>query len=432
MNTFFKRIVVAILTAQAKLVLRRHNPKIIAVTGSAGKTTTKDAIYCVLSQNGKFVRKSEKSYNSELGVPLTILGLESGWGSPWRWISNIIKGFVVMASREAYPDWLILEVGADRPGDIRNIARWLKPDIAVITSIPDIPVHVEYFNSPHALAEEKKRLAEHLKHDGMLIVNGDDMHTQRIYEEFKPIATSFGFGGHNSFVASDAGIQYQDKRPVGMHFYCEHSGSRIEVSVFGALGKPRVYSALAAMAVGEAAGIALEAAANALATWAPPPGRMRLIEGIRGSLIIDDTYNSSPAAAMSALDTLKELKGFKKKVAIFGDMLELGRFSSEAHKQVGEHARKSVDMLITVGFRAKTMGEAALDIGMPEAQIREYDQGESVRAGKEIETELDKNTVVLIKGSQSMRMERAVFELMQEPMRAEELLVRMDPDWKFR
>jgi UDP-N-acetylmuramoyl-tripeptide--D-alanyl-D-alanine ligase len=432
MNGFLKKIVVAILTAQAKFVLRRHSPKIIAVTGSAGKTTTKDAIYCVLSQNGKFVRKSEKSYNSELGVPLTILGLESGWGSPVRWIINIIKGFVLMASREAYPDWLVLEVGADRPGDIRTIARWLQPDIAVITSIPDIPVHVEYFNSPHALAEEKKRLVEHLKHDGMLIVNGDDMHTQRIYEEYKPIATSFGFGGHNSFVASEAGIQYQDKRAVGMHFYAEHSGSRIDVSVFGALGKPRIYSALAAMAVGEAAGIALEAAANALAAWAPPPGRMRLIDGIRGSLIIDDTYNSSPAAAMSALDTLKELKGFKNKIAIFGDMLELGRFSGEAHKQVGEHAKKCVDMLITVGFRAKTMGEAALNISMPETQIREYEQGESVRAAKEIETDIDKNTVILIKGSQSMRMEKAVFELMQEPMRAEELLVRMDPDWKFR
>jgi len=432
MHTFFKRIVVAILTAQAKFLLRRHQPKIIAVTGSAGKTTTKDAIFCVLSQNGKFVRKSEKSYNSELGLPLTILGLESGWGSPWRWLTNIIKGFIAVATREPYPDWLVLEVGADRPGDIRSIARWLQPDVAVITSIPDIPVHVEFFNSPHALAQEKKRLAEHMKHDGILIVNGDDVHTQQIYEEFKSVATSFGFGGHNSFVAADAGIQYQDKRPVGMHFYSEHSGARIEVSVFGALGKPRIYSALAALAVAEVAGVAQEAAADALVKWAPPPGRMRLIDGVRGSLLIDDTYNSSPAAVMSALDTLKELKGFKKKIAILGDMLELGRYSSEAHKQVGEHAKKCTDLLITVGFRAKTMGEAALSIGMPDMQIREYEQGESVRAAKEIEADIDKNTVILIKGSQSMRLEKAVFELMQEPMRAEELLVRMDPDWKVR
>src|SRR3989338_10455299 len=118
MRDFLKNAIVAILTWEAKLVLRRHQPKIIAVTGSAGKTTTKDAVFVVLSQNGKFVRKSEKSYNSELGVPLTILGLESGWGSPVRWLANIIKGFLAIVSREAYPDWLVLEVGADRPGDI--------------------------------------------------------------------------------------------------------------------------------------------------------------------------------------------------------------------------------------------------------------------------------------------------------------------------
>ena len=432
MYNFLKHIVVGILTAQAQLVLRRHKPKIIAVTGSAGKTTTKDAIYSVLSQNDRFVRKSEKSYNSELGVPLTILGLESGWGSPWRWFLNIIKGFFVLVSSERYPEWLVLEVGADRPGDIRKLARWLVPDIAVITSIPDIPVHVEFFNSPQALAWEKRRLVEHLKHDGILILNGDDALTKKIHNEFRSVAVTFGFEGQNAFIAEEAGIQYENKKPVGMHFYAAHSGSRISVSVHGALGKPRIYAALAAMAVGEAAGIPLEGAARALETWAPPPGRMRLIPGIRGSIILDDTYNSSPAAALSALDTLKEIKGAKKRIAVLGDMLELGRFSTEAHKQVGQHAQKCVDMLVTVGFRAHTIATTALDLEMPETNIREYEQSESERAGKELEPELKEGVVVLVKGSQSMRMEKTVLEIMAEPLRAEELLVRMDHDWKFR
>lgn len=432
MKSFLRKIVVMILTAEAQLLLHRKNPKIIAVTGSAGKTSTKDAIFCVLSENGRFVRKSEKSYNSELGVPLTILGLESGWGSPWRWLLNIVYGFAAAITRNPYPEWLVLEVGADRPGDIRTIAKWLRPNIAVITSIPDIPVHVEYFNSPYALANEKKRLAEHLRHDGILIINGDDTHTRRIQQEFEQISVTFGFEGHNAFVASDVGIQYEDKKPTGMHLYVEHSGSRISVTVLGALGKPRVYSALAALAVAEACGVALESAAHALTKWEPPPGRMRLLDGIRGSIILDDTYNSSPAAALSALDTLKEIKGAKGRIAILGDMLELGRFSNAAHKQVGQHVKKCADMLITVGFRAKQIGEAALDSGMPESNIRPYEQGESVRAGKEIEPELEEGTIVLIKGSQSMRMEKTVFELMNEPQRAEELLVRMDPDWKER
>lgn len=432
MKNAFKSLIVAILTFEAQLVLRRRRPKIIAVTGSAGKTSTKDAIFAVMTHAGLSVRKSEKSYNSEFGVPLTILGLETGWSSPWKWVLNMVQGFITALGSDPYPAWLVLEVGADRPGDIRRIARWLKPDIAVITSIPNIPVHVEYFHSPHALAQEKRRLVEHMRPGGLLIINGDDEYTKHIHAEFADSAVTFGFEGQNAFVAKDAGIQYEEKRPVGMHFYCEHSNSRISVSIAGALGKPRIYSALCALAVAEAAGIALETAAEALAAFAPPPGRMRLIPGIRGSLIIDDTYNSSPAAALSALETLKEIKGVKKRIAVLGDMLELGRFSKMAHTEVGVEAKKAADLLVTVGFRAKGIGEVALDSGMSESAIRSYEQHESARAGKELEPELREGVVVLVKGSQSMRMEKTVFEIMAEPERAEELLVRMDRDWRVR
>lgn len=431
MHSLMRTIVVAILTFEAKLVLRRFQPKIVAITGSAGKTTTKDAVFAVLS-DGRHVRKSEKSYNSELGVPLTILGLESGWGSAWRWFVNVVHGAWAVVGTDPYPKWLVLEVGADRPGDIRAIARWLRPHIAVITSIPDIPVHVEFFNSPQALANEKKRLAEYLRHDGILVINGDDVHTKNILKEHESQAVSFGFEGQNAFVAHDMGIQYEEKKPVGMHFYSEHSGSRHEVTLLGALGKPRVYSALAALAVAEAAGVPQEAAVDALRTWEPPPGRMRIIAGIKDSVIIDDTYNSSPAAAHAALDMLKEIKGYKKKIAIFGDMMELGRFSKEAHIAVGKHAAEAAHMLCTVGLRSRAMAETALDNGLPETNVRQYEQGESARAGKDLEPILDKTALVLIKGSQSMRMEKAVEEIMAEPARAEELLVRQDADWKVR
>jgi len=443
MYAFFRRAVVTILTWEAQLALWRYQPKIVAVTGSAGKTTTKDAIFAVLS-DGRFVRKSEKSYNSELGVPLTILGLESGWGSPWRWFTNIIKGAYVVVSGEKYPSWLVLEVGADRPGDIRRTARLLKPNIAVITSIPDVPVHVEFFESPSKLAREKKRLAEHMKHDGILVINGDDVHTKNILKEHQSQAVSFGFEGQNAFVAKDVGIQYENpsetdkrshgarKRPVGMHFYCAHSNTDTSISLFGALGKPRVYAALAALAVAEAAGISVEQGAVALRSWAPPPGRMRIIEGLKGSLIIDDTYNSSPAAARSALETLKEIKGFKKRTAVLADMLELGRFSKDAHIAIGKQVVKCAHQLVTVGLRAKVIAETALNNGLPESKIRQYEQGESEHAGKELESELDSHTIVLVKGSQSMRMEKTVEEIMAEPIRAEELLVRQDVDWKAR
>jgi UDP-N-acetylmuramoyl-tripeptide--D-alanyl-D-alanine ligase len=443
MRSLFRSFVVAILTWEAQLALKRYQPKIIAVTGSAGKTSTKDAIFAVLS-DGKSVRKNQKSYNSEFGVPLTILGLESGWDSPWRWFLNIVKGAWVVASGAKYPETLILEVGADHPGDIRAIARWLRPDIAVITSIPDIPVHVEFFNSPQALANEKKQLAKYMKSDGILIINGDDMHTKQIIQEYSSAAVSFGFESENAFVAADAGIQYDEfpdpekksraarKKPVGMHFYCEHSNARIPVSLYGALGKPRIYAALAALAVAESMGVALESAAEALKKTIPPAGRMRIIDGIKGSVIIDDTYNSAPASAAAALDTLKDIKGYKHKIAVLGDMLELGRFSKDAHVEVGKRAARSASMIVTVGLRARAIAETALDLGIPGDSVRQYEQGESARAGKELESILDKHTIVLIKASQSIRLEKTVEEIMADPANAESLLVRMDVDWRVR
>ena len=154
-------------------MLLRHKPKIIAVTGSVGKSTTKDAIYAVLS-GSLHVRKSEKSFNGDVGVPLTILGCENGWKNPLKWLINIAKGLWLVLIPQSYPEWLVLEVGADRPGDIKRIARWLKPDIAVLTAIPETPAHVEFFASPDELMKEKLSLAESLKPGGTLVLYGDD------------------------------------------------------------------------------------------------------------------------------------------------------------------------------------------------------------------------------------------------------------------
>jgi UDP-N-acetylmuramoyl-tripeptide--D-alanyl-D-alanine ligase len=429
MRATFKSIVVLLLTLEARAVLWRYKPKIVAVTGSAGKTSTKDAIFEVLSGSGLFVRKSEKSFNSEIGVPLTILGCANASGSFGGWVRNLLYGLYLIAIKNPYPAWLVLEVGADRPGDIRRIARWLRPDIAVITSIPDIPVHVEFFHSPERVAKEKRQLAVHLRRNGRLIINGDDERTAHIHKEFKHLALSFGFGGHNDFDASHDEILFEGKKPVGMQFRANRSGSSVPVFIHGVLGKPPIYAALAGLAVAEALDIDLIRAAEALKKWVPPPGRMRILEGIRGSVILDDTYNSSPVAAFSALETLINIPGFKKRIAVLGDMLELGRYSAEAHKKIGKCVAEYADQLVTVGFRARAIAESAMDNGLSEKKIRQYEQDESRRAGKELEADLTEQTIVLVKGSQSMRMERTVKEIMADPEKAEALLVRQDPEW---
>src|SRR5690606_26085163 len=129
----------SVISWQAKTILSKYKPKVVAITGSVGKTSTKDAVYLVLT-NFFTVRKSQKSFNSEIGVPLTIIGCGSGWNSAYLWLKNILKGFSLIIFKHKYPEWLVLEVGADRPGDIKSIAKWLKPDVVVITRISEVPV----------------------------------------------------------------------------------------------------------------------------------------------------------------------------------------------------------------------------------------------------------------------------------------------------
>ena len=159
---------------------------------------------------------------------------------------------------------------------------------------------------------------------------------------------------------------------------------------------------------------------------------MRILEGVNGSILFDDSYNSSPAAVVAALDALHELDCRGRKIAILGDMLELGKNSAEAHRSIGERMAPEVNMLITVGIRSRAMAESAISSGLHETQVRQYEPDESERVGKELHDELQEGDIVLIKGSQAMRMERTVQVLMKYPERAKELLVRQDDEWLAR
>ena len=444
MYALLKKMVVKVLVMEARGVLARYKPSVIAITGSVGKTTTKDAVHAALSGH-VYARRSVKSYNGELGVALTILGLENAWGSALGWAFNIVMGLILLARKRRYPQWLIIEVGADRPGDIRRIAKWLRPDIVVLTGISDIPAHVEFFDSPEHVLKEKRALADNLKAGGKLILNGDDARVQRLKADFRGASMTYGFAPENNFFATHDEISYETRRtnagdatisrPSGVHFRANHAGSSIPVSVAGALGAPRVYAGLAAIAVADAVGIDSVSAAQALARWVPPPGRVRILDGMKDSTIIDDTYNSSPAAALAALDTLKIVQCLPaggRRIAVIGDMLELGKYAKDAHRKVGERAAACADKLITIGIRARQVADAALDAGMRDADILQYDIGERDRAADELALDLKAGDVVLVKGSQAMRLERFVLGIMAEPLKASDLLVRMEPEWEMR
>lgn len=432
MKRIFKKIIVAILTIEARVALWRFKPKIVAVTGSVGKTSTKDAIYTVFSKL-TFARKSEKSFNSELGVPLTVLGLKNAWNNPFLWIIRIIKGFFLAIFQSDYPKWLILEIGADHPGDIERLAKWIHPDIAVINKIGALPVHVEFFKSPGDISKEKSFLAKAIKQGGTLVSYCDDEQVIKIAESAKTKnLITFGFNEKSDVLASDYTIVYKKQNdllvPSGISFKVNFGGNLIPIVVAGALGRNHAYPALAAVAVAISARFNIASAGEALREHKTPSGRMRIINGLKDSIIIDDTYNSSPAALSEALKTLSEIDTSGRKVAVLGDMLELGSYSNQAHHDAGKEASEVCNILCVVGPRGRIIAEGALEEGMDENKIFEYDNSE--QAGDEIQNLIQKGDVILVKGSQGVRMEKIIENIMAEPERAEELLVRQERVWK--
>ncbi len=434
-KSILKKIIVFIITIEARLVLKRHRPKIVAVTGSVGKTSAKDAIAVVLGQKF-FVRKSAKSYNSELGVPLTVLGCESGWSNPVIWLSNILKGIILilMPQKLIYPKWLILELGAERPGDMGKLASWIKPDIVVFTALAEIPVHVEFFAGPEALFREKMKLIRDFDQNRFVILNGDDKTLFEAKTKIQAKIISFGFNEENDLVASNYHITHRHddtkELPEGITFKVDYKGNSVPVRIFGAFGKHQVYAVLAALGVGLSQDFNLVDISEALTQYKAPPGRLRLLEGVKKTFILDDTYNSSPAATHAALDVLKELPSSGRKIAVLGDMLELGKYTVAAHKTIADRAIKVADIIFCVGSRAKFISEEAKEQGFPSEKIFEFPTSGDV--AKPLEKILKEGDLVLVKGSQAMRMEKIVEEIMASPEAKNILLVRQEKEWSRR
>ncbi|MDP3661726.1 MAG: Mur ligase family protein [bacterium] len=408
MKNIFKKIVVFLLTLEARAFLARFKPVVIAVTGTVGKTSTKDAIAAALAPF-VMVRKSEKSYNSDIGVPLAILGEKNQWNNPFGWTFVFLKGIFNLLFLNS-PNFLVLEVGTDRPGDIRAIVKWLKPHIVVVTKLSRAPVHVGNFSSIGELIAEKGALVSSLRSGGTLVVNADDTDVLafRALAQAGTKVVSFGF-------SEDADVRAGE------------FASLVEIN--GTLGTPPLYAALAALAVAKTFGFDLARAAKALSARALAPGRMRILSGINGARIIDDTYNSSPVAVAEALKTLEEIQiqevhstnARGKKIAVLGDMLELGDLSNGEHKKMVEEAVRIADVVWLIG-------ERAAGTGIVSQKIRVFSDARS--AGEVLHAELRAGDIVLIKGSQGMRMERTVERALAEPARASELLVRQEKEWK--
>ncbi len=429
MKETLKHIIERILFFEASILIARKKPKIIGITGNVGKTSTKDAIYTVIRQHVR-ARKSEKSFNSDIGVSLTILGLPNAWGNIFGWVINIVEGFFIALFSRSYPEWLVLEMGVDRPGDMKRLSSLVRPDIVVLTRFPDVPVHVEYFKTPEAVMEEKMELVRALKPEGTVIFNNDDENIRTCLRETSVHTIGFGKSVASPYMASDETVLYEEGAPVGYEYTISHGVEKGIVKNIGTIGTHNASTASAAFAVAGLLGVPLATAILAFNAHETAPGRMKLIAGIKGSTIIDDTYNASPIAVEEGIDTLASIDGAKRRIAVIGDMLELGQYSVKEHEKIGAHLSTKIDALMTVGVRAKSIAESAREGGMKDSRIIEIsDADEGAEALREL---IKTGDVIYIKGSQGMRMEKIVKAIMREPERAEQLLVRQDDMWQVR
>jgi alanine racemase len=382
------------LVQWASYVLTKLGVEVVGVTGSTGKTSTKEAIAAVLGREFS-VFKNFGNYNGRYGLPIAL-----GRLSPQH-------------------EKAVLEMAGDSYGEIEDLSRMTSPRIAVVTTINH--THLEYLGSLDNIAEENGKLVEALPDDGWAILNYDDPRVRAMMYRTSAQVLTYGAEAGADIRAQDVEVSRQ-----GLRFRIRHRGSEFEAST-PLLGRHSVYTALAAAGVGVACGVSWEEILDALSRLQPVRGRLNPLPGIENSLLLDDTFSASPASAMAALDVLEELEGTRK-TAILGDMLRLGAYEEEGHREVGRRAAQVVDYLVTKGDRARLMANEAQRAGLSRERVFvTYTTDDAVRC---IAGLIEPGDVVLVKGDVEARMEEVVERLADDPGAVSSLLVRQSAAWK--
>jgi UDP-N-acetylmuramoyl-tripeptide--D-alanyl-D-alanine ligase len=353
--------------------------RVVGVTGSVGTTTTKEMIAAVVGSGFK-VLKTAGNLNTYTGFPMTVAALEPG-----------VEVFVA-------------EYAMSAPGEIRFLTEMARPDIAVVLNVG--LSHVGMLGSIDAVAAAKQELVEALDENGQAVLNADDPRVAPMAAASRGDVTRYSLRASRDVGVHAANIDLQGLR--GSEFDVVFDGATAHVRL-PAAGLHNVSNALAAIAAGGAAGIGLEQAAAALESFAPVAGRMAMRRGRGGSTVIDDSYNASPSSMEAALVVLAA-EPARPRVAILGDMLELGDASAAAHRQVGR-AAAGVDMLIAVGDNAADLVKGAVDAGLP--ADRAIVAGDTDEAAALALAHLD-GGVVLVKASRGAALERVVEQLVDE------------------
>lgn len=426
MRNFVKKLVFGLLVWLARIRLKRSKgAKIIGVTGSAGKTTTKDAIAKVLS--GKYrVVASKKSYNTEFGLPLTILGADAGFSSPimWLWNLAVAKWNVFFSFKKI--DYFVLEMGVDKPGDMDLLTQIAKPDIVVFTNIKPVHLAEGQFKNLDEIFKEKSKIVHSIKAGGKLILNYDDQFVRRLGNMKGSKIIWYGISAAPPHGGVAAVNIKTDLVGTSFDFHYGNIHSRLFVPI---LGSHHVNCILPAIICGLECGMYIDDILASLRDFSLAPGRMNVIEGVNGSTIIDSSYNASPESTLAAMETLKEVGQSRRKIFVFGNMNELGVEEENYHKKIGEAASGMIDIFITVGKLAKIAATEAIKNEMPQNCVHSFDNYKDAAAC--VINLIKPDDIVLVKGSQNrVRLERLVKVIMRHPQAAKNVLCRQEKSWQ--
>lgn len=362
------------LAAMARYALdRQPRLEVVGITGSLGKTTTKEVVAGVLGAHRR-VLKSEGNLNSEIGLPMTVL---NGLDRPY--------------------DIAVLEMAMYQLGDIRLLARLARPRVGVVTAV--LPVHLERLGTIERIQQAKQELVEELPSNGLAVLNADDPRVAQMATATTARVMRYGVSDAAEVRAEN--ISSQGLR--GVQFDLLHAGQRRHVHL-PLLGAHSVHAALAASAVAHEEGFSLSDTAEALQRLSPTL-RLLVVDGINGSRVVDDSYNASPESVLAALNLLRELPG-RRKIAVLGDMLELGSAEEASHRRVGNRAAAILDLLIVYGPRSKTTAAEARASGLAPDRVFEADSHEQIV--ERLREQLRPGDDVLVKGSLAMGMSAVV------------------------
>jgi UDP-N-acetylmuramoyl-tripeptide--D-alanyl-D-alanine ligase len=359
-------------------VRRESGMRVVAITGSMGKTTTKETTAAALSARFR-VLKSEKNLNNQYGVPLSVL-------------------------KHRNEDVAVLELGMSAPGELARLTEIAQPDVGVLTNVSD--VHREFFPSLEAIARAKGELLEGLSDSSVAVVNGDDPLVVEQARRFEGRQIRYGLSESEDVFADDVA-----RTGEGLRFVAHYGGERVEVRA-PLFGRHNVYNLLAALAVAAVFELPWEDVVEKLAGLRPAPHRGERLHFREGFLVIDETYNSNPAALASVLDSFSE-EAAPRRIAVLGDMLELGERAESAHLESGTKAAEGeLAFLLGVGPLGGLIVEGARRAGMKESRLAAVERAED--AGRWIADYVRPGDAVLLKASRGVGLDRALEVLRTE------------------